>query len=66
MFAARQDGYPVDASSGALKATPRRHQSQLGRIDIQAPRVSRRHVPVLVSGAFYQSVPRPHVLNRIK
>ncbi len=65
MYTARQDGHPVDASSGALKATPRRHQSQLGRIDIQVPRVSRRHVPVLLSGAFYQSVPHLHVRKRI-
>ncbi len=65
MFATRKYRHPVHASSGALKATPRRHQSQLGRIDTQVPRVSRCHVPVLVSGAFYQPVPHPHVRNRI-
>jgi hypothetical protein len=48
MLAARQHRHPIDAPPSAFETTTRRHQSQLGGIYIQFPRVAGRHVAVLL------------------
>lgn len=49
---------PVQAATGALKASARGEKAQLRGVDTDIPRVTGRHIAMLPSGKFNQPDPR--------
>jgi len=66
VFATRQNWHPVHTATGTLKTSACRQKAKLYGVHTDIPRVTSRHIAMLLGGKFNKLIPDGRVRNRIK